>query len=110
MGKGQENRIKKEFGARLRLIRRQKGLSARATAAFNAAAPRDGRVIVQCRRCFLAHDSQPLSVSKLRLWAFAGRPPQHWHYKSIARALRRLGARRIGRATGGGRPGIWALI
>ena len=82
---------------------------ARALAAFNAALPRDGRVIAQCRRCFLAHDSQPVSVSKLRQWAFAGRPRRHWHYKSIARALRRLNARQVGRANGPGRAGIWTL-
>ena len=32
MGKGQENRIKKEFGARLKSIRQQRGLSQEALA------------------------------------------------------------------------------
>jgi len=75
----------------------------------NAAAPRDGRVIVQCRRCFLAHHPDPVTSADLRRWAFAGRPRQQWMHWSLTRALRSLGARQIGRASGGARPAIWAL-
>jgi hypothetical protein len=62
--------------------------------------------MTQCRRAFLAHDGQPLSMTTLRQWCFAGRTRQHWHYWSITRALRRLNAVSLGRA---GRAGIWQL-
>jgi hypothetical protein len=71
-----------------------------------AALPRRGRVITQCYRAFLAHHPDPVTMSELRRWAFAGQPRRHWHYWSITRALRRLNAVSLGRD---GRPGIWAL-
>jgi len=83
--------------------------TARANAAFNASAPRDGRVIVQCRRCFLAHHPDPVTSADLRRWAFAGKSWQQWQHWSLTRALRRLGARKLGRASGGNRPMIWSL-
>jgi hypothetical protein len=76
---------------------------------FDAAAPRDGRVIVQCRRCFLAHHPDPVTSADLRRWAFAGKPWAQWQHWSLTRALRRLGARKLGRASGGNRPMIWSL-
>ena len=81
----------------------------RAWAMFDAAAPRDGRVIVQCRRCFLAHHPDPVTSADLRRWAFAGKPWAQWQHWSLTRALRRLGARKLGRASGGNRPMIWSL-
>jgi len=71
-----------------------------------AALPREGRVQRQTRRAFVAHSGQPLTMSELRQWCFAGQDRQHWHYWSIMRALRRLGATSLGRA---GRVGIWAI-
>src|SRR5262249_13667584 len=44
-----------------------------------------------------------------RLGIYPARQRQHWQYWSITRALRRLGARPIGRAGGIGRPGIWVI-
>jgi hypothetical protein len=48
-------------------------------------------------------------MAELRRWAYPARQRQHWQYWSITRALRRLGARPIGRAGGIGRPGIWVI-
>jgi hypothetical protein len=68
-----------------------------------------GRVMVQCRRCFIANNMQPVTATDLRRWAFAGQPRQQWHHWSLTRALRSLGARQIGRATSGNHPAIWSL-
>ena len=76
-----------------------------ALAAFDARLPRRGRVERQVRRCLVAHDGIA-SMTDLRAWCYLGQPCQRWQYWSIKRALRRLGARKIGRA---GRAGIWAL-
>jgi hypothetical protein len=65
--------------------------------------------MVQCRRCFIANDMQPVTSVQLRRWAFAGKPRQQWHHWSLTRALRSLGARQIGRASAGARPAIWSL-
>jgi hypothetical protein len=70
-----------------------------------AAPRRSGRVITQTRRAFIASGGRPLSMTELRQWCFAGRERRHWHYWSITRALRRLGAISLGRA---GRAGVWA--
>ena len=82
---------------------------ARARLSFNAALPRQGRIVAQCRRAFIAHDFQPVSMAELKRWAYPGREHRHWMYWSIKRALRKLGARRIGRAGGIGRPAVWAI-
>ena len=75
-----------------------------------ASAPRCGRLARQCKRAFLAHNNQPLSMRELREWCYPGRERQHWFYINIKRALRKLGAVQIGRSpTGVGRPAIWAL-
>src|SRR5215472_13832835 len=68
---------------------------ATARLSFNAALPRQGAIIRQTRRCFIARDGVA-TMRELRSWAYPSQPRQHWHYWSIARALRRLGARRIG--------------
>src|SRR5215472_10563862 len=71
-----------------------------------AALPREGAIARQCRRCFVAHDFKPVTMTELRGWCYAGRKRQHWMYWSITRALRRLGAVSLGRA---GRSGIWTI-
>ena len=48
-------------------------------------------------------------MRQLREWCYPGRPRQHWFYINIKRALRRLGAKPIGRARGRGCPAIWSL-
>ena len=60
---------------------------------FNAASPRQGAIIRQTRRCLTASNGVA-SIRSLLSWAYAGQPTQHWHYKSVYRALARLGARR----------------
>jgi hypothetical protein len=80
---------------------------ATARRSFNARLPRVGRVRRQCERCLTIHN--PASMSQLRSWCYAGEPFQRWQCWSIKRALRKLGARQIGRAGGIGRPGIWSL-
>jgi hypothetical protein len=77
----------------------------KALAAFNASLPRRGRVMTQCRRCLVAH--QVATTTEIREWCYVGTERQHWHFTNIRRALRQLGAKQIGRATGMGRPGIW---
>src|SRR6516165_7858867 len=61
-----------------------------------ASLPREGRVERQARRAFVSNGARPLSMSELREWCYCGRERQHWFYINIKRALRRLGARRIG--------------
>jgi hypothetical protein len=72
-----------------------------------AAFPRRGRLEVQIRRAFLAHDMQPVSTAELRSWCYAGKPREHWQLVNVKRTLRRRNAVSLGRA---GRAGIWALI
>jgi hypothetical protein len=79
---------------------------AAARQSFDATLQREGRVIRQCRWTFIAKD-RPVTMAELRERCF-GEPHQHWHYHSIRRALRKLGAERIGRSGGRGRPGIYA--
>jgi hypothetical protein len=93
-----------EGGRFLRASARSTG----ALAAFNPSAPRLGRVALQCKRAFIAHDFKPLSMRELREWCYPGRPRRHWFYINIKRALRRLGARQIGRAGGSARPALYA--
>ena len=70
-----------------------------------AAPKRSGRVMKQTRRAFIARNG-PLSMTELREWCYPGQARQHWHYWSITRALRRLGAQPLGRT---GRAGVWAI-
>jgi len=68
---------------------------ARARMIVIAALPRQGAIIRQTRRCLIAHDGLA-TMRELRSWAYPGQPRRHWHYFSITRALRRVGAQRIG--------------
>jgi hypothetical protein len=47
-------------------------------------------------------------MTELRAWSYAGRDHKHWQYWNIKRALKRLGAKQIGRASGHGRPAIYS--
>ena len=89
-----ENIIGRAANGRFVVARRcigDKGL-----AAFNPSLPRRGRVARQCKRAFIAHQFQPVTMATLRQWCFPGQPRKHWHYGSIYEALKRLGARRVG--------------
>ena len=69
----------------------------KALAAFNAALPRQGRIARQCGRAFIVSKGQPVSMRELReRWCYPRQPFKHWHAWSIIRALRKLGAQRIG--------------
>jgi hypothetical protein len=82
-------RVRTEWGWRQRSINK-------ARLSFNASFQRRGsRVATQIHRCLIAHDGIA-SMAQLRNWAYIGQPRQHWHYKWIYAALRRLGAKRIG--------------
>jgi hypothetical protein len=70
--------------------------------------PRWGRVMRGCRRGLIAGDGSA-TVSQLRQWCYAGRQYRPWHCGEIRRALKQIGARQIGRATGMGAPGIWTI-
>jgi hypothetical protein len=68
-----------------------------ALAAFNAALPRQGRIGRQVKRAFIVSNGQPVSMRELReRWCYPRQPFKHWHAWSIIRALRKLGAQRIG--------------
>jgi hypothetical protein len=60
-----------------------------------ASLPREGRIIRACRRALIARDGL-VSMRDLRSWAYPGQPRQHWHQTNVYRALRKLGAQRIG--------------
>ena len=82
---------------------------ARARVSFNPTSCRPGgRVATQARRCLIAKNGVA-SMTQLKDFCYAGREHRHWQYEVIREALRRLGARPIGRAGGIGRPGIWAI-
>jgi hypothetical protein len=68
-----------------------------------------GRVMVQCRRCFIAHHPNPVTAADLRRWAYAGQPRQQWMHWNLTRALRSLGAVQVGRSPHGNHPAIWSL-
>jgi len=76
-----------------------------------ASRPREGRVMRQVRRCFVAAGFRPLTTSEIMPWIY----PQldrykHWHRWSARRALLRY-AEPIGRSQSGrGQPVIWQLI
>jgi hypothetical protein len=82
------NRTRTEWGPRQRAL-------VRARARFNAALPREGRIARQSRRCLLARQGVA-SLRELREWCYPSRERRHWHQTNIYRALRKLGARRIG--------------
>jgi hypothetical protein len=61
-----------------------------------AALPREGRIIRQVRRCLIVNPRP--TMKDLRSWAYPGRAREHWHYRSIYRALRRLSVGLSGKA------------
>jgi hypothetical protein len=72
-----------------------------------ASLPREGRVMRQVRRCFVARGAKPLCVGDLLPWVYPRLTlAQHWHRWSIRRALLRY-AVPIGRRDTQGRPVIW---
>jgi len=85
-------------------------LSSRARMIAIASLPREGRVMRQVRRAFVAAGGNPLSTSEIMPWIY----PQltsykHWHRWSARRALLRY-AEPIGRSQSGrGQPVIWRL-
>jgi len=60
-----------------------------------AGLPRQGRIQRQTRRCLVARGGVA-SMSELRAWCYPSLERQRWHHWSIIRALRKLGAKRIG--------------
>ena len=81
---------------------------ARARQSFVASLPREGRVMRQVRRCFIAAGGKPLSTSQIMPWIYPRLDRfKHWHRWSARRALLRY-AVPIGRSeTGRGLPIIW---
>jgi hypothetical protein len=82
---------------------------ARARQSFIASASREGRVMRQVHRAFIA-TSRPMTMTELLPWAYP-QLQRHdcWHRWSVRRALLRY-AEPIGRSTRGrGLPGIWQL-
>jgi|SRR6516162_3879781 len=73
-----------------------------------ASLPREGRVMRQIRRCFVAAGGRALCVGDLlpRIYPHVDRY-KHWHRWSCRRALLRY-AMPVGRADARGRPIIWA--
>jgi hypothetical protein len=90
-------------GARQRSIER-------ARLSFIASQPREGRVMRQVRRAFVANDRRPLSMSEIWPWVFPGiKQAKHWQRWSVRRALLKI-AKPIGRSPcGRGRPAIWSI-
>jgi hypothetical protein len=78
------------------LVKRPRSIDT-ALAAFNAALPRQGRIGRQVKRAFIVSNGQSVSMRELReRWCYPRQPFKHWHAWSIIRALRKLGAQRIG--------------
>jgi hypothetical protein len=96
-------RMRSEWGPRQRSI-------ARARLSFVASNPREGRIQRQVRRCFIAGDGKPRTMSELVRWAYPELNHfEYWHRWSVRRALLKL-AKPIGRSrVGRGAPGIWVL-
>jgi hypothetical protein len=81
---------------------------ARARLSFIASLPREGRVMRQVRRRFIAAGGKALSTSQILKWVYPDLDRfKHWHRWSARRALLRY-AVPIGRSsTGRGLPVIW---
>jgi hypothetical protein len=91
----------------LKRIRGRSRSPTRQWALVIASFPREGAIARQCRRCFIARNGSA-TMTELRAWSYAGRDHKHWQYWNIKRALKRLGAKQIGRASGHGRPAIYS--
>jgi hypothetical protein len=82
--------------------------STRAHMLVIASQPREGRVMRQVRRCFIAAGMRPRVMGDFLAWAYPELTRfKHWHRWSCRRALLRY-AMPIGRGEGQGRPVIWA--
>jgi hypothetical protein len=80
----------------------------RARMAVIAALPREGRVMRQIRRRFIAGGGKPLCVGDLLPWVYPELTRwHHWHRSNCRRALVRY-AIPIGRSRKQGTPIIWA--
>jgi hypothetical protein len=75
-----------------------------------ASGPREGRVMRQVRRAFIANGGKPRCMSELVAWAYPGlKHFECWHRWSVRRALLKI-AKPIGRSSvGRGAPGIWEI-
>jgi hypothetical protein len=61
-----------------------------------ASLPRpNARIVRQCRYCLIVHDGTA-TMRQPREYCYFGEERQHFHYRSIWRALMKLGAKRIG--------------
>ncbi len=81
---------------------------ARARLSFNPTASRRGRVWTQCRRCLVAKNGLATTADVVA-WAYPRGERRHWQFEVVREALAKLGARRIGRGAGRGRPLLWAI-
>jgi len=62
-----------------------------------ASNPREGRVLRQVRRCFIAYNFRPLTMSEIWRWVYPDlERAKHWHRWSVRRALLKL-AKPMGR-------------
>jgi len=66
-----------------------------------------GRVQTQCLRALIGHGGT-ITTAIGAEWAYSKRVRRH-DYRSVRRALASIGARKIGRASTGGRPIVWRL-
>jgi hypothetical protein len=80
----------------------------RARALANPKLPRRGHVMTRARRGLIANDGLA-TTSQLLEWVYPRSERRKWHYGEIARALRRIGIKEVGRAHAIGRPIIWSL-
>jgi len=79
----------------------------RARMAVIASLPREGRVMRQVRRSFVAAGGKPLSTSQIMPWAYPELARfKYWHRWSVRRALMRY-ATPLGRSDSRGRPVVW---
>jgi len=73
----------------------------------------NGRVQIQCKRCFWAHDG-PITTSDAIEWSYPqrlmldDRRPNTFN-RAVRRALVSIGAQRVGRAGTQGRPWLWRM-
>jgi hypothetical protein len=74
---------------------------------FNPRNSRTGRLVTQARRGLIANDGLA-TTSQLLQWAYP-HERRHWHCDELRRALRKLGAKQLGRSGGRGRPIIWSI-
>jgi hypothetical protein len=69
--------------------------------------PREGRVMRQVRRAFIAAGGEPLCIGDVLPWVYPRVDRfEHWRRWSVRRALLRY-AVPIGRSGGSGRPVVW---